>query len=90
MDSSVVADKSRGAIRFNKIPYIYSESGESLYETEKSRSATPNIESGEGEEEWLKPWSVSVFAVLSPYIFRVNNTRSKSRIPAREAHRRGK
>lgn len=54
MDSSVVADKSRGAIRFNKIPYIYSESGESLYETEKSRSATPrNIESGEGEEEWL-------------------------------------
>lgn len=93
MDSSVVADKSRGAIRFNKIPYIYSESGESLYETEKSRSATPrNIESGEGGRDGLrrKPWSVSVFAVLSPYIFRVNNTRSKSRIPAREAHRRGK
>lgn len=41
-------DKSRGAIRFNKIPCIYSESGESLYETE-SKSATPrNIESGEG------------------------------------------
>lgn len=41
-------DKSRGAIRFNKIPCIYSESGESLYETE-SKSATPrNIESGVG------------------------------------------
>lgn len=46
VDSSVVADKSRGAIRFNKIPYIYSESSKSLYETE-SKSATPrNIESG--------------------------------------------
>lgn len=36
-DSTIVADETRGAMRFNKIPYIYSGSGKGLHESEVQR-----------------------------------------------------